>query len=79
MSNQRSDSMVHDSSIVSYALYLITYSALDGKVLHLEDLFVRSEHRGKIIAFSINICNLFFLTGRGLGTVMMRECAQVYV
>ena len=49
MSKQRSDSMVHNKSIVSFALYLITYSALEGKVLHLEDLFVHSEHRGQSI------------------------------
>ena len=55
--------MAHDNSIVSYALYLITYSALEGKVLHLEDLFVHSEHRGMIIV-SYSLPAIFALSSR---------------
>lgn len=39
--------MKKDERLVGYALYYNTYSTWEGRVLFVEDLFVRAEHRSK--------------------------------
>lgn len=39
--------MRKDERLVGYAFYFYTYSTWEGRVIHMEDLFVREEYRGK--------------------------------
>ena len=43
-----SDSMERDERIIGYALYFYNYSTWQGKVMFLEDLFVKEEYRSKV-------------------------------
>lgn len=42
-----SQTMRKDERLVGYAFYFYTYSTWEGRVIHMEDLFVREEYRGK--------------------------------
>lgn len=42
-----STKMLHNPKIAGMALYLTIYCKRKGKILHLEDLFVKEEHRSK--------------------------------
>ncbi|XP_064390999.1 thialysine N-epsilon-acetyltransferase-like isoform X2 [Halichondria panicea] len=41
----RSSKMVRNERLVGYALYFFNYSTWEGRVLYLEDLFVRQQYR----------------------------------
>ena len=43
-----SQKMKKDERLVGHAFYFYTYSTTVGKVLYLEDLFVRTEYRSKL-------------------------------
>lgn len=40
-----SASMERDESVIGYALYFFNYSTWEGRVLYLEDLYIRAEYR----------------------------------
>ena len=44
-----SASMEKDEKLVGYALYFITYNSLDGRIMFLEDLYVRPEYRSELV------------------------------
>ena len=48
-----SASMQKDERLIGYALYYFTYSTWQGRVLFLEDLFIRAPYRSK---FDISGC-----------------------
>ena len=71
---------------VGYALYFSTYSTWEGRMLYMEDLFVRMEYRsedkGTIICHRLHINIVLsslsrFSVDLGIGTALMRECAKV--
>ena len=37
-----------DERLVGYALYFFNYSTWQGRVLYLEDLYIRAEYRSKL-------------------------------
>lgn len=47
--------MKKDEQIVGYALYYYTYSTWEGRVLFVEDLFVRGEHRSKSFSRAMEV------------------------
>ena len=42
-----SSKMPHNDRIVGHALYYYTYSAREGRMLKVDDLFVREEYHGE--------------------------------
>ena len=44
-----SQTMRKDEQLIGYALYFHTYSTWEGRVIHMEDLFVREEYRRKSV------------------------------
>lgn len=44
-----SASMEKNEQLVGYALYFFNYSTWEGRVLYLEDLYVRKEYRSKYV------------------------------
>ena len=53
----RSSKMVRNERLVGYALYFFNYSTWEGRVLYLEDLFVRQQYRSETII--IVVCLTF--------------------
>ena len=74
-----SSAMPHDDRILGHALYFYTYSTWTGKCLFLEDLCVREEYRSESFLLSLSMCmaGINILTGRGIGSALMQECAKV--
>lgn len=54
-----SQSMKKDERLVGYALYYNTYSTWEGRVLFVEDLFVRAEHRSKSFRGAMEVKYIF--------------------
>ena len=50
-----SQAMKKDERLVGYALYYNTYSTWEGRVLFVEDLFVRAEHRSKSFSGAMEV------------------------
>ena len=46
-SSAPSASMEKDENLIGYALYFFNYSTWEGRVLYLEDLFIREEYRSE--------------------------------
>ena len=40
-----------DPPVIAYAAYYFTYSTWEGRVLHLEDIFVLEQHRGEEVVY----------------------------
>ena len=48
-----STSLQQEERLIGYALYYFTYTALQGRVINLEDIFIKSEYRGETIKLAL--------------------------
>ena len=42
--------LAHNENLIGYSLYYFVYSTSEGRALHMRDLFVREEYRGRSVA-----------------------------
>ena len=73
-----------ETTPVGYGLYFFTYSTWEGRVLYIEDIYIDPEHRSKwvqcayVIIIAYDLCT-FVAAGKGLATLIMKECAKVII
>ena len=65
------------NSLIGYALYYFAYSTEQGRVIKLEDMFVKPEYRGTITMIQSHCSEIAHCAGKGHGKALIKELAKV--